>query len=69
MINTMNSKGIQTVFKSIKAGFKPGGKVEGQFHQIPADFVIDRNKEILVAKYGDNVVDHIPLNELLKEQE
>lgn len=67
MLKTMNLNGIKTVLKSIKAGFKPGGKVEGQFHQIPADFVIDRNKTILIAKYGGNVVDHIPLDELLAE--
>lgn len=68
MLKTINLKGIKRVVESIKAGFKPGGKVEGQFHQIPADFVIDYNKNIFVAKYGNNVVDHIPLNEILAEQ-
>jgi thioredoxin-dependent peroxiredoxin len=67
MFKTMNLNGIKRVFESQKAGFKPGGKVEGQFHQIPADFLIDQNKTILVAKYGNNVVDHIPLNEILAE--
>jgi peroxiredoxin Q/BCP len=69
MLKTMNLNGIKRVFESIKAGFKPGGKVEGQFHQIPADFIIDHNKIILVAKYGNNVVDHIPLKEILAEQQ
>jgi len=68
MLKTMNLDGIKRVFESIKAGFKPGGKVEGKFHQIPADFVIDDNKTILVAKYGNNIVDHIPLCEILAEQ-
>lgn len=68
MLKTMNLHGIKRVFESIKAGFKPGGKVEGQIHQIPADFVICENKNILVAKYGNNVVDHIPLKEILAEQ-
>ncbi|MCB0646918.1 MAG: hypothetical protein KDC49_09650 [Saprospiraceae bacterium] len=50
----------------MKAGFKPGGKVEGNFYQIPADFIIDRNGKILKAKYGENVIDHVDLSELLK---
>jgi thioredoxin-dependent peroxiredoxin len=68
MFKTMNVNGIKRVFESIKAGFKPGGKVEGLFHQIPADFLIDSSKNILVAKYGNNVVDHIPLDKILTEQ-
>ncbi len=65
MVKTMNVKGVKRVLQSIQAGFKPGGKVEGQFHQIPADFIIDQDRKILVAKYGNNVVDHIPLKEIL----
>ncbi len=68
MMKTFNLKGIKRVIQSMKAGFKPGGKVEGQIHQIPADFILDRNKKILVSKYGDNVADHIPLNEIFDEQ-
>lgn len=66
MIQTVNLNGIRRVYQSIKEGFKPAGKVEGLFHQIPADFIIDENKRIVVAKYGNNVVDHIPLNEILE---
>lgn len=68
MLKTININGIKRVIQSMKAGFKPGGKVEGQIHQIPADFIIDKDKKILVAKYGDNVADHIPLNEIFDEQ-
>ncbi|WP_339810624.1 peroxiredoxin-like family protein [uncultured Imperialibacter sp.] len=68
LFKTINLSGVKRIFKSIRAGFKPGGKVEGLFHQIPADFIIDSNKDILAAKYGNNVVDHIPLSEILAEQ-
>lgn len=37
------------------------------FNQIPADFILDFNKEILVAKYGNKVVDHVSLREVLIE--
>lgn len=69
LFRTMNLSGVKRVIKSVKAGFKPGGKVEGQFHQIPADFIIDQNQNILVAKYGNSVIDHIPLSEILAAQE
>lgn len=66
MIKTTNLKGIKRVMDAIKMGFKPGGKVEGYFHQIPADFILDQNKNILVAKYGNNAIDHIPLANILE---
>lgn len=68
VLKTINLGGIKRVFASVKAGFKPGGKVEGYMHQIPADFIIGLDKKIKVAKYGDTVIDHIPLAEILKEQ-
>lgn len=64
-IKTLNLSGLKRVGQSIKAGFKPGGKVEGNFYQIPADFIVDRNGKILKAKYGENVIDHVDLSELL----
>lgn len=65
-LKTVNAKGIKRVLASMKEGFKPGGKIEGLMNQIPADFILDKNKNILTAKYGDNVIDHIPLVEVLE---
>ena len=64
MLRTVNLKAINSVFSAFKLGFKPGGKVEGIFHQIPADFFIDNNI-IQIAHYGSNVIDHIPINKIL----
>lgn len=65
-LKTLSIKGIKRIIESKNAGFSPGGKAEGLMNQIPADFIIGKDKKILVAKYGDNVVDHIPLNEILE---
>jgi thioredoxin-dependent peroxiredoxin len=64
LFQTLNIKAIKSVFQAAKLGFKPGGKVEGAFHQIPADFVINENKTIEIAHYGNSVVDHLPLKDI-----
>ena len=64
---TLSIKGITRIIESKNAGFSPGGKVEGLMNQIPADFIIGLDKRILVAKYGDNVIDHIPLTDILNK--
>lgn len=66
-IRTMSVKGFQHLSQAIKLGFKAGGKVEGTLHQIPADFLIDANKTIQIAHYGNSVIDHFPLEELFKQ--
>ncbi len=66
LIQTMSLKGISSVIKASKLGFRPGGKIEGKMHQIPADFLIDKNGFIEIAHYGNNVIDHIALSEVLK---
>lgn len=62
----MTWEGISSALKASKMGFALGGKVEGTFNQIPADFVINKNGIIDIAHYGNNVIDHIPLREVLK---
>jgi thioredoxin-dependent peroxiredoxin len=66
LIKTMTWDGISSALRASKMGFALGGKVEGTFNQIPADFVINKNGIIDIAHYGNNVIDHIPLREVLK---
>lgn len=63
-MRTMSVKGFQYLSQALKLGFKAGGKVEGTFHQIPADFLIDSDKTINIAHYGNSVIDHFPLEEI-----
>ena len=62
---TISLKAIQKVIDANKLGFKPGGKVEGAFNQIPADFLISKSGIIEIAHYGNSVIDHLPLDEIL----
>lgn len=57
-------KSIIKVMAAWRLGFQPGGKVEGAFHQIPADFLIDPAGNIRMTHYGSHVVDHLPLTAL-----
>jgi len=67
-MRTMSAKGFKHLSQAVKLGFKAGGKVEGTFHQIPADFLIDANKTIQIAHYGSSVIDHFPLEEIFSIQ-
>lgn len=42
LFRTTTWEGISSMLKASKKGFKLGGKVEGKFHQIPADFLLNR---------------------------
>ncbi len=65
LIRTASWKGIKSVIKAYKNGFKPGGKIEGKFHQIPADFLINRERIIEIAHYGNSIIDHIPIKKII----
>lgn len=52
-----------TAFSAFIKGFLPG-RVDGPFHRIPADFLIDANGRISVAHYGRNIDEHISLAEI-----
>jgi len=54
------------MIKASQKGFKLGGKVEGKFHQIPADFLLNRDKYIELAHYGNSIIDHIAIDEIIK---
>lgn len=66
LVKTTTWKGIKSMIRASKKGYKLGGKVEGKFHQIPADFLINQHKHIEIAHYGSNVIDHIPIEKLIK---
>jgi peroxiredoxin Q/BCP len=63
-LRTVGVKGFKHLGEAIKSGYKIGGKVEGTFHQIPADFLIDKNGVISIAHYGSSVVGHLPLENI-----
>ncbi|MDF4203829.1 peroxiredoxin-like family protein [Maribacter sp. SA7] len=65
LLRTASLKGIKSTFAASSQGFKLGGRVEGKFNQIPADFLLDRNKRIKIAHYGSSLIDHMPLEEIL----
>ncbi|WP_430907744.1 peroxiredoxin-like family protein [Maribacter sp. 2-571] len=67
LFRTIDFKGIRSMIDAKAAGFSLGGRVEGKFHQIPADFLIDRSKHIEIVHYGRNLIDHIPLEMILKK--
>lgn len=65
-MRTMSVKGFQHLAEATKKGFKAGGKVEGTLHQIPADFLIGKDKVIQIAHYGNSVIDHFPLEKVFQ---
>ena len=40
------------------------GSVDGGIHRIPADFVIDQQGRVVVAYYGRDIGDHLPVNQI-----
>jgi peroxiredoxin Q/BCP len=66
LLKTVGFKAIKNAISANRLGFKPGGKIEGAFHQIPADFLIGKDKIIQIAHYGSSVVDHFPLDDIFK---
>ena len=66
LIKTTTWKGIKSMMKASSKGYKLGGKVQGKFNQIPADFLLNRNNNIEIAHYGDNLIDHISIDRILK---
>ena len=55
---------IGRVFNAvIRHHFIPGS-MEGEIHRIPADFMITPNNTILEACYGEDIGDHLPLQQI-----
>lgn len=63
-IRTFSLKAIQNLKLAFKNEFKIMGRVEGTINQIPADFLIGKDKQIEIAHYGNSVIDHYPLEKL-----
>lgn len=68
-MRTLSFTGMQHFKLALKMGFKEVDKIEGRVNQIPADFLINTNKTIQIAHYGDSIIDHYPLEELFKNVE
>lgn len=45
---------------ALKEGFLPG-KMEGDINMVPADFIIGEDGRVLVAYYGKDISDHLPV--------
>lgn len=49
---------------ALKKGLLPG-KPEGEVSMLPADFILDESGRVLVAYYGKDIGDHLPLEDIL----
>jgi thioredoxin-dependent peroxiredoxin len=56
------TRGIDTV-KAMCKGYMPG-KMDGNKHQVPADFLINEDFTIKTAYYGKDIGDHLPIKEI-----
>jgi peroxiredoxin len=57
--------GLPKVYRAVVAnGFLPG-TMENEIHRVPADFLIAPNGYLLEAYYGQDIGDHIPLDQVL----
>lgn len=65
LIKTSTLEGLKTMIKAYSKGYEIGGKVEGKFHQIPADFIINAENKIEIAHYGNNIIDHISIEKII----
>ena len=51
---------IRRALKAFAKGFAPG-RIDGPFHRVHADFLIDEAGRIAVAHYGRHLDDHLPM--------
>ncbi|MFA9188512.1 redoxin domain-containing protein [Flavobacterium sp. FBOR7N2.3] len=65
-INTFSLKTILNLKEAFKKGFEIMGRIEGTINQIPADFIINEDKTILMAHYGNSIIDHLSLEKIFK---
>lgn len=54
------------VWRAVRLGFFPG-RVQGSVARVPADFLIGPRGEILIAYYGRDISDHVPIETLLQK--
>ncbi len=56
---------MPTMMAAMFKGFLPGS-IEGDFTQMPADFLINPDGIIVIANYGTDLGDHLPLETVYK---
>lgn len=55
---------VPTILKAIfMKGFFPGS-IQGELHRIPADFLVDTDNRIMIAYYGKDIGDHVPMRDV-----
>lgn len=52
--------------RAMRRGFLPG-RIQGSVARVPADFLIGPRGEILIAYYGRDISDHLPIETLLQQ--
>jgi thioredoxin-dependent peroxiredoxin len=68
MVGSMFNKKTKSNLKEGKVLVKGKNlKRDGNMSRIPADFIIDENGIIIIAYYGTNIGDHLPLEQILNK--
>lgn len=68
MVGSMFNKKTKSNLKEGKVLVKGKNlKRDGNMSRIPADFIIDENGKIVMAYYGKNISDHLPLETILNQ--
>lgn len=65
MLKMMSFSAVRKIIRSTKQGFKHGA-YEGNEQQLPAAFILDRDRNVVFAHYGKDVAD-VPNGEALAE--
>jgi peroxiredoxin len=56
--------GIPQVFRAVVVNGLLPGTVENDIHRVPADFLIDQDGQLMDVYYGQDIGDHMPLEQL-----
>lgn len=57
---------LRKVWRAMRLGFLPG-RIQGSVTRVPADFLIGPHGDILIAYYGRDISDHLPIETLLQQ--
>ena len=57
---------VVKAFRAMRLGFLPGS-MQGNVLRVPADFLIGTRGEILIAYYGHNISDHLPIETVVRQ--
>ena len=58
--------GISQVIEAVVGNRFFPGRIDGEINRIPADFLIDTKGMLIEAYYGNDIGDHIPVDQLIK---